>query len=357
MTYTTAPSKPSRHPRLHTATATLLVLLAASCDTEPTAQPASVALSQAPPKAEPTAEAKPPEVPAPDLKELHKGAGADATALQRGHYLTSAVVDCVHCHTKRDHNNYTTKLGPEYAGGEVFGAEWHMPGVLVTPNLTPHEETGLGSWSDEEIKRAIRVGINKAGERMFPLMPSHYLQVMGDRDLEGIIALLRSLPPTPMASKERTKLAIPRDALPKLPPVDKPVPEIDGSNPVKRGEYLARIANCRTCHSPTQKGQEIEERFLAGGVYFRGPFGEFATPNITPDVKTGIGGWSDEEIKHVLTTGNRKSGVPVKFQIMPWWLYDKLTKDDLNAIVSYLRSLKPVTNDILKKENQFPLGG
>ena len=79
--------------------------------------------------------------------------------------------------------------------------------------------------------------------------------------------------------------------------------------------------------------------------------------NITPDPETGIGTWTDEEIKTVLTTGKRRNGLPVKFDLMPWWLYQNLTPEDLDAIVAYLRSLEPVQNDIHAKENQFPLGG
>lgn len=262
----------------------------------------------------------------------------------------------MHCHTHRNFNDYTVAYGPDYAGGEVFGAEWKMPGTIVTPNITPDEETGIGSWTDEEVKRAIREGINEKGERLFPLMPSHYFQAMSDEDLEGIVAFLRSLPPTPMASDRRTELKIERSTIPTLPAITAPVTP-PPPDPVKRGEYLVRLANCRTCHSPTKQGQEIPDRFLAGGVFFTTPFGSFPTPNITPDPVTGIGSWTDEEIKTVLTEGRRKSGAQVLANLMPWWLYRNLTDDDLNAIVAYLRSLDAVNNDIYKPENQFPLGG
>jgi mono/diheme cytochrome c family protein len=291
------------------------------------------------------------------LSQIQRGAAKDASPLARGKYLTSAVVDCVHCHTHRHFKDYMVAFGPNYAGGEEFGEAWKMPGTLITPNITPDKATGLGDWTDDEIKAAIRNGVNKKGERLFPLMPSHYFQRMSDEDLNGIVAFLKSLKPLPMASEKRTKLAIKRTELPPLPPITKPVPAVGPEDPIKRGEYLVTLANCRTCHSPTQKGQEIKDRFMAGGVYFTGPFGSFPTPNITPDPETGLGKWSDEEIKAVLTTGKRKSGLMLKYNLMPWWLYRNLTDADLDAIVAYLRSLKPVKNDIFKKENQFPLGG
>jgi hypothetical protein len=123
----------------------LLVLLALACAPK---QPASADLSP------------PPPAPAATLQD---GALPGATPLQRGTYLTSAVVDCAHCHTKRDVNDWTIEHGPEWAGGETFGAEWKIPGTLITPNLTPDVATGLGAWTDDEVKRAIREGLNRNG--------------------------------------------------------------------------------------------------------------------------------------------------------------------------------------------------
>jgi mono/diheme cytochrome c family protein len=283
-------------------------------------------------------------------------AATESTALERGTYLTSAVVDCVHCHTKRDPNDFTQTHGPAFAGGEVFDAAWKIPGTIITPNLTPDVDTGLGAWTDAEVRRAIREGVNRKGERLFPLMPSHYFQAMSDEDLDGIVAVLRSLPPSPKASTQETVLQIPREALPKLPPITAPVPP-SPTDPVGRGEYIVRLANCRTCHSPTKGGQEISERFLAGGVYFTTPFGQFPTPNLTPDPETGLGAWTDAEIKTLLTTGVRKNGQRVIANFMPWWIYKNLTPSDLDAVVAYLRSLPPVKNDIYLAENHFPLGG
>jgi mono/diheme cytochrome c family protein len=299
--------------------------------------------------------APPPPPPAP-AATLQDGALSGATPLQRGTYLTSAVVDCVHCHTKRDVNDWTKEEGPPFAGGEVFDAAWQIPGTIITPNLTPDMETGLGAWTDLEVKRAIREGLNRSGERLFPLMPSHYFQAMSDEDLDGIVAFLRALPPTPKASTEVTTLKIPRDALPKLPPITAAVPP-SPTDPVGRGAYLVRLANCRTCHSPTKGGQEIQDRFLAGGVYFTTPFGSFPTPNLTPDPETGLGAWTDDEIKTLLTTGVRKNGQQVIANFMPWWLYRNLAPSDLDAIVAYLRSLPPVKSNIYLPENQFALGG
>jgi hypothetical protein len=91
-------------------------------------------------------------------------------------------------------------------------------------------------------------------------------------------------------------------------------------------------------------------------VYFTTPFGSFPTPNLTPDPETGLGAWTDDEIKTLLTTGVRKNGQRVVANFMPWWIYKNLTPSDLDAIVAYVRSLKPVRNDVYLAENHFPLG-
>ena len=196
----------------------MIVLLALACSSKHTDAPVAAA-------------------PAPVAVESNVPAGAlpGATPLERGTYLTSAVVDCVHCHTKRDLNDFRNAHGPEWAGGEVFDAAWKIPGTVITPNLTSDVETGIGAWTDDEVKRAIREGVNRQGERLFPLMPSHYFQAMSDEDLAGIVAVLRSLPPATKPTTQQTVLQMPREALPKLRPSRlpflrrRPTPSLAGS--------------------------------------------------------------------------------------------------------------------------------
>jgi len=286
-------------------------------------------------------------------------ADASASSLaERGRYFANAVVDCRACHTLRKPNDQSIAEGPEWAGGEVFdGKIWKLPGVFVTPNLTSDKETGLGSWTDAEIARAIRQGINRKGERLFPLMPSHFFQSMADEDLAGLIAFLRTLPPVKKPTEQQTVMTIERSSVPSLPPIVAPVPLPPEGDKVARGKYIATLANCHTCHSPTQKGQPLKERTLAGGVSFTTPFGAFVSPNITPDPETGVGKWTNEDFKTLFRTGKRKSGPQIVANFMPWYVYKNMTDADLDAVIAYLRSLPPVKNDVSKLPNQFQLGG
>jgi hypothetical protein len=273
---------------------------------------------------------------------------------QRGWYIAEAVVDCQGCHTRRDPPNFSIPAEAEWTGGELFGEAWLMPGDLIPPNLTQDKETGLGNWTTQEIKSAIRNGVNRDGERLFPLMPSHLYQVMSDKDLDALVYYLQSLPAKKQPNDKRTVLTIKRSDIPPLPtPTNVPEPSND---PVERGEYLVTLGNCLSCHAPTLKGQNIEERFLAGGVRISTHFGVMLPPNITPAEKTGIGGYKEAEFFRLMRTGVTRKGTQVMMNYMPWYVYKKMTDADLSAMYAYLMSNPPIENDIYKLENQFPLG-
>jgi mono/diheme cytochrome c family protein len=116
----------------------------------------------------------------------------------------------------------------------------------------------------------------------------------------------------------------------------------------ERGNYLVNtIMACGNCHSPREaNGQLILEKAFSGGLTFNTPAFVATAPNITPDPETGIGSWSDAEIKRALVEGmrpnhGRLAGVPLA-AIMPANFYKALLPDDLDAIVAYLRTVKPV---------------
>src|SRR5450631_2114286 len=119
----------------------------------------------------------------------------------------------------------------------------------------------------------------------------------------------------------------------------------------ERGDYLVNtIMACGNCHSPRDAGgRPITERALSGGATFTTPAFIATAPNITPDVETGIGSWSDAEIKRALVEGmrpdhGRLAGVPLA-AIMPANFYRALLADDLDAIVAYLRTVKPIRSE------------
>ena len=113
------------------------------------------------------------------------------------------------------------------------------------------------------------------------------------------------------------------------------------------GEYLARLGDCVACHS---KHGGIA---FAGGFAMPTPFGTLYSPNITPDVATGIGSWTADEFYQMLHTGRSRDGT-LLYPAMPFPAYTKITRADADAIFNYLRSLKPVKQTNRENELRFP---
>ncbi len=117
---------------------------------------------------------------------------------------------------------------------------------------------------------------------------------------------------------------------------------------VARGKYLVTIAGCNDCHTPGYFfGKPDMDRYLGGSdVGFELPgLGVFVGPNLTPDMETGIGNWSTDEIVTALQTGKTPDGRTLA-PIMPWMAFANLTTDDATAIAAFLKSLKPVSHKV-----------
>ena len=119
------------------------------------------------------------------------------------------------------------------------------------------------------------------------------------------------------------------------------------SDVIARGRYLARVGNCAGCH--TAPGG----RDFAGGLSLSSPFGTFHTPNITPDVETGIGSWTQEDFWRALHLGKRPDGSPM-YPACPYPNYTRVRRDDINAIFAYLKSVPPVRKSDRSPELSFP---
>ncbi len=112
-------------------------------------------------------------------------------------------------------------------------------------------------------------------------------------------------------------------------------------SPVQRGDYLVNsILNCGGCHSP--RGPDAATKPLSGGNLFESPAFKVYTSNLTPDKETGLGNWTADQIKNAIMKGVRPDGTLLA--VMPSDYYTVLTQRDADAIVAYLRSLKPVKN-------------
>lgn len=281
------------------------------------------------------------------LAVLATPAGAKAPAqfdnpVEQGKYLTT-IAGCVDCHTPRDENFLPLK-NLEFSGGQPF--ELGPLGTVFSKNLTSDKETGLGDWTDEEIKTAFQTGVSKDGLHLFPLMPYRFFNNLSDSDANAIVAYLRTLPP--ISNQVPRKQILPVEAVPQLPRktgIVAPAP----SDTAARGKYLmTALIACTDCHTPLDpaSGQPIMEKYLAGGQPYEGPWGIVYGANLTPDKETGLGNWSDADIARVLHQGIRPNRRVVI--LMPWEIFQPLTDEDTKAIIHYLR------NDVPAVHNEVP---
>ena len=123
---------------------------------------------------------------------------------------------------------------------------------------------------------------------------------------------------------------------------------------IERGSYLVKVAGCLVCHTAAGPSGPDYEHAGGGGLEMPDPLGTWRTPNITPDRATGIGGWTDDQIARAIREGARPDGTQL-YAIMPFALYNRMTDDDVGAIVAYLHTLKPVERVVAPNKNlKFP---
>jgi len=120
---------------------------------------------------------------------------------------------------------------------------------------------------------------------------------------------------------------------------------------VERGQYLTTIMGCNDCHTPgTFYGAPDFDRKLSGSeLGWVGPWGTTYARNLTPDMETGLGKWSEDDIAKALRTGMRADGSEI-LPPMPWPMYTNMTDDDVYSIAAYLKTLPPVSHKVPDKK-------
>ena len=265
---------------------------------------------------------------------------ADARA--QGEYITR-MADCEACHTAMG--------GAPFAGGRPFVLPF---GTIYAPNITPDRETGIGKWTDAEFVRAVHKGIAADGSRLYPAFPYASYTMLTDADVLAIKAYLFSLTPVREANKPNT-FSFPFNqrwlmafwsAFFNRDERFRPVPE--QSAEWNRGAYLAEAAaHCGECHTPRNLLQAMNERQKFAGGVAEG----WNAYNITSDPDSGVGGWSAEELAAYLRNGHTHGrgtasgpmGEAVDLSL------SKLTPSDIAALVTYVRSARPIRADGLPK--------
>lgn len=261
---------------------------------------------------------------------------ADQQALLRGKYLTE-IGGCVSCHTA--------------PGGAPFAGSYALKlpmGTLYTPNITPDKDTGIGSWTDDDFVRAMREGIAKDGEHLYPAFPYTSFTLMSRNDILAIKAYLFSLKPVhnvPPASH----LSFPFNIRPLMAVwnwfflSDHRFKEDRSQSAAwNRGAYLVQaVAHCGECHTPRSS---ITQAMETGQILAGGAAEGWTAYNITSDRVAGIGGWSNDGLSRYLLTGSAPrrgwAAGPMELEVSDSTQY--LTHSDVAAVITYLRSVPPV---------------
>jgi mono/diheme cytochrome c family protein len=259
-------------------------------------------------------------------------AGGDHQAfdeIARGRYLAT-VGDCAACHT--------VPGGKPYAGGLPIETPF---GTLVGSNLTPDRETGIGAWTDDEFINAVKQGIGRGGKRLYPAMPYTYYTRLSRTDVLAIRSYLETLEPVhnrivsnqlPFPFNIRTTMAV-WNGLYFSSGAFKP----DTSKPDdwNRGAYLVEgPAHCGMCHTAKNfLGGDKTGHTLEGGT-LQGWF----DPDLTNDLRTGLGNWSIDDLVSYLRTGhNQISGASGPMAEVIADSTSHMTDSDLKAIAVYLK--------------------
>ncbi len=272
---------------------------------------------------------------------LSASAQDQAALVKRGAYLVNGPMACANCHTPRA-PDFSLLPGMDLAGGfKLVDPAF----TVYSANITPDKETGIGSWSDEQIARAIREGVDDQGKIIFPPMPVPTYNNMSDADVKAVVAYLRTVKPIHHEVPEaEDKWNIPQQAMPPA----KGLPAPPTTDKVAYGRYIVTaLAHCFECHTPLgPNGQPDMSKLGAGGMEITLAPGMTArTANITSDPETGIGKWSDDDIRKALTEGITPTGghlsPPMPF---PW--FKNMTADDIDAVIAFVRTIPPVKNKV-----------
>jgi mono/diheme cytochrome c family protein len=271
----------------------------------------------------------------------------DTTAIARGRYVVRNLANCDVCHGD------TTQRAAIMAGAEVplsGGYHWDIPpGTFYARNITPDAETGIGTFSDGAIARALRHGVGSDGRALLPFME---MQGLSDEDLAAVVSYLKTQPPVhnlvpahryTLLGKvvKATVLANPvgpRETPPKASP--------RGAT-LENGRYLVEsVGNCWACHTQRDEktGELVGPRFggATGFTEASDPGHVWAPPNITRDSTTGrLGQMTEDEFVTRFRAGRLLPGSP-----MPWQGFMRMSDEDLRAVYTYLRSVPPVRRDV-----------
>jgi len=267
----------------------------------------------------------------------------EAALVKRGEYLARAA-DCMACHTARG--------GKPFAGGLPLQTPI---GVIYSTNITPDKATGIGDYRYDDFDRALRHGVAKNGDTLYPAMPYPSYASVKPTDVKALYAYFMHAVPAvhrsqtaneiPWPLSVRWPLALWRHAFVPAAATDQVADASATDSQLARGRYLVEsLGHCGACH--TSRGTVFEEKALTdagGSAFLSGAVVEqWFAKNLRSDMADGLGQWSDDDIVAFLRSGRNAhsaafGGMSDVVQQSTQYLND----GDLHSIAAYLKSLQP----------------
>lgn len=257
------------------------------------------------------------------------GAQPDYQQVAAGHYQ-AILGDCMGCHTSPG--------GKPFAGGAALQTPY---GAFVPPNITPDAATGIGNWSEEQFRHAVKDGVGRGGQKLYPAMPYPNYAKMSDQDIANLYAYMQSVEPV-QRNAGRNRLNFPYNFRSLMTVWNGlylksgPVQPVAGKSAAwNRGNAIVNgPAHCNTCHTPKSFLGADTSAALTGASLS----GWFA-PDITAD-KHGVGSWTVPDVVTYLKAGHNSHSMasgPMAEAIS--YSTSKMSDGDLNAIAVYLKDV------------------
>ena len=259
-------------------------------------------------------------------------------AIERGRQL-AALGNCVGCHTAPD--------GQPNAGGRAMETPF---GTIYTTNITPDAATGIGSWSFSAFQRAMREGIGRDGQHLYPAFPYTAFTSTSDEDLMALYAYLMTQPAV-ASTPPATQLAFPYNqrrtlglwnAL-YLDPGAQVQQDASRSAQWNRGAYLVNgLGHCSACHTPrNSQGAELSGKSYLGGTLIKG----WEAPALTALGKGPVP-WTEQSFYQYLRNGvSREHGTAANAMAPVVQQLQGVADEDVRAMAHYLASLQADTTE------------